>query len=1273
MEDSRLISLHDHLSEGMSRRGRRGGLGRVKGTPGTTAVLRTKRFEDQHMPDNRLYRGFVRGGVLGKRRLDRIIEDVLDKQEGKKMPWKALRRECVKQWRIENMADESIARDRTLGTEETESSMPEQSCRREMEEAACDIRILTRSLNALAGIRCSSWQEDTSLTAAVDGLEKAVMTLTVQKRGGNRGGGVSRSVGGAPSRSRERVPSYMDQMRASLRRLKTENQHLKLEVHRLTPKAAAKFSRGRPFPGTSREQSCGPVRASASATGKEKRRLEKYEQLLDDLQDELRDLMKSRSEDSHLITEISELRRELVSRQAFGDGSVRRGGDFEEINDSSQRGFGEIVVTQEQLAELRSRNAALEKELRLAHHQLRKEGRQESYARAATANSLSPAKPSASRRSCPGGSLALAVREREGRIRAGAADKIVWKRVDGRMVPVLKDEGLEPGPLPPREDEAADSATQGGTGRLETMPLGSEQPRETDAPPKELPLLAVKAGSLSQVELDEFLSARFKDMSHGSGDVCGQYSAFSNGIISDYLRYAVESGDRSSVAAVLHSLRHITAERSSSDGQFVAHIQKGLGRGNKRKHKSISWALNLFCVHLDICRIQFLSKSRDDPSLAEACDEEWSAAAELYNSVAVHVEDLHQAVVLGRGDDGKTVQDDPEWQDISPDIPPTPCEFLERFVLPHCLWQIPFVELQRRCLEHLDFDVDDEIMDRLWSRVGSLPDRQLEDRRDIARNRAENSIVEEEKAEGLEEAEAEFADTNPPRKSRKSIEEAVQEEITRRRKSAMEGEAAGRKPGLVQNPPVERGRRMERYNRKPKAPNIEVRQHVPGGSFYDECNAMSTSAIAFLVTETSPFRRLLDVFGSALRLSTLLEKASPVRRPRVLVPATPLTIERRRGEMAESQGWHGAGAFGRVTPTEHNRRLFTPARSASGSRSLFSPGEVPQLPALPLEATMASFDMTTPSPTTRGRRSMLHSRSVCKRSARKLQEPEPMNLAAKVLQSPLATVQEEYHAEAETAPATSPEDLVASGAPSLAPSPGSGPAFEISVDRGNYVLERARAYEDSPQYIGHSATISAPHMHAHALELLEPFIVGGAKKILDVGSGSGYLAVCMARLAGATSKVVGIDATDWKSTQCRWLGGLVDDLERTGVFKQPKTTMAGDRRLKYRKLWWIVTYFLVALEERRNMEIMLQLTRSGLCGPNWDGTLVLETDASETGFGGVLIQTEVTSDRLSLTVTCRTLFFGNKKLPAESYGPLWISSIAGVNFLECVRFLVLLG
>jgi len=45
--------------------------------------------------------------------------------------------------------------------------------------------------------------------------------------------------------------------------------------------------------------------------------------------------------------------------------------------------------------------------------------------------------------------------------------------------------------------------------------------------------------------------------------------------------------------------------------------------------------------------------------------------------------------------------------------------------------------------------------------------------------------------------------------------------------------------------------------------------------------------------------------------------------------------------------------------------------------------------------------------------------------------------------------------------------------------------------------------------IGHDATISAPHMHAHSAELLLPYLRGhpggrGAR-VLDVGAGSGYL------------------------------------------------------------------------------------------------------------------------------------------------------------------------
>jgi protein-L-isoaspartate(D-aspartate) O-methyltransferase len=40
--------------------------------------------------------------------------------------------------------------------------------------------------------------------------------------------------------------------------------------------------------------------------------------------------------------------------------------------------------------------------------------------------------------------------------------------------------------------------------------------------------------------------------------------------------------------------------------------------------------------------------------------------------------------------------------------------------------------------------------------------------------------------------------------------------------------------------------------------------------------------------------------------------------------------------------------------------------------------------------------------------------------------------------------------------------------------------------------------------IGYNATISAPHMHAHALENLQPLIPESGGAILDVGSGSGY-------------------------------------------------------------------------------------------------------------------------------------------------------------------------
>eukprot|EP00931_Biecheleriopsis_adriatica_P063130 TRINITY_DN38196_c0_g1_i1.p1 TRINITY_DN38196_c0_g1~~TRINITY_DN38196_c0_g1_i1.p1 ORF type:complete len:221 (+),score=49.58 TRINITY_DN38196_c0_g1_i1:91-753(+) len=78
----------------------------------------------------------------------------------------------------------------------------------------------------------------------------------------------------------------------------------------------------------------------------------------------------------------------------------------------------------------------------------------------------------------------------------------------------------------------------------------------------------------------------------------------------------------------------------------------------------------------------------------------------------------------------------------------------------------------------------------------------------------------------------------------------------------------------------------------------------------------------------------------------------------------------------------------------------------------------------------------------------------------------------------------------------------------------------MSVDRGNYCPKNA--YTDAPQSIGYQATISAPHMHAHALELLSGHLRPGMCA-LDVGSGSGYLAAVMARMVGTEGRVIGID------------------------------------------------------------------------------------------------------------------------------------------------------
>ncbi|KAI2602877.1 protein-L-isoaspartate O-methyltransferase [Hypoxylon fragiforme] len=105
----------------------------------------------------------------------------------------------------------------------------------------------------------------------------------------------------------------------------------------------------------------------------------------------------------------------------------------------------------------------------------------------------------------------------------------------------------------------------------------------------------------------------------------------------------------------------------------------------------------------------------------------------------------------------------------------------------------------------------------------------------------------------------------------------------------------------------------------------------------------------------------------------------------------------------------------------------------------------------------------------------------------------------------------------------------------------------LRVDRAHYAP--SSPYHDNPQSIGHSATISAPHMHANAVETLLPFLLpynsndddsqqqlnnsnkpiklqgkpSRPRRVLDIGSGSGYLTHVLAELVGEDGVVVGLE------------------------------------------------------------------------------------------------------------------------------------------------------
>ncbi|KAJ1459447.1 protein-L-isoaspartate O-methyltransferase [Pelagophyceae sp. CCMP2097] len=85
--------------------------------------------------------------------------------------------------------------------------------------------------------------------------------------------------------------------------------------------------------------------------------------------------------------------------------------------------------------------------------------------------------------------------------------------------------------------------------------------------------------------------------------------------------------------------------------------------------------------------------------------------------------------------------------------------------------------------------------------------------------------------------------------------------------------------------------------------------------------------------------------------------------------------------------------------------------------------------------------------------------------------------------------------------------------------------FTTSIDPPFGRASSHEAYRDAPLSIGGGQTISAPHMHARALEFLAPKLDHPNATALDVGSGSGYLTAALALIRSDT-KAYGVEIID---------------------------------------------------------------------------------------------------------------------------------------------------
>jgi protein-L-isoaspartate(D-aspartate) O-methyltransferase len=88
-----------------------------------------------------------------------------------------------------------------------------------------------------------------------------------------------------------------------------------------------------------------------------------------------------------------------------------------------------------------------------------------------------------------------------------------------------------------------------------------------------------------------------------------------------------------------------------------------------------------------------------------------------------------------------------------------------------------------------------------------------------------------------------------------------------------------------------------------------------------------------------------------------------------------------------------------------------------------------------------------------------------------------------------------------------------------------------------------RAYEDAPLPIGHGQTISQPSVHARFLALLK---LTGRERVLEIGTGSGFQAALLTRLAASVFSIERIAALAEQARESLRACGIEQVIQRVG-------------------------------------------------------------------------------------------------------------------------------